>query len=183
MSSAEFDVIVVGAGYAGVTAARDLSDRGLRVIILEARDRVGGRTYSKAFAGRTELMEFGGAWIACDYMPNLAREVQRYHVPLTQSPDLAHYSFLVDGLPSSFPVPPGDLVALERAWLAIARAAERISTHLPLHLQSLADLDVSWADFLGPLDLPRATYDFEADACSRRTSQVIRRTVDLSQTR
>ncbi|KAI8103236.1 hypothetical protein M9435_004577 [Picochlorum sp. BPE23] len=40
------DVIVIGAGMAGVTAARELSDAGISVIILEARDRVGGRTYS-----------------------------------------------------------------------------------------------------------------------------------------
>ncbi|WPT16956.1 Polyamine oxidase 4 [Picochlorum sp. SENEW3] len=40
------DVIVIGAGMAGVTAARELSDAGISVIVLEARDRVGGRTYS-----------------------------------------------------------------------------------------------------------------------------------------
>lgn len=33
-------------GMAGVTAARQLTDSGLSVIVLEARDRVGGRTYS-----------------------------------------------------------------------------------------------------------------------------------------
>ncbi|KAI8110878.1 hypothetical protein M9434_004452 [Picochlorum sp. BPE23] len=42
----EADVIVIGAGMAGVTAARDLTDAGVSVIVLEARDRVGGRTYS-----------------------------------------------------------------------------------------------------------------------------------------
>lgn len=40
------DVIIIGAGMAGVTAARELKERGISSIILEARDRVGGRTYS-----------------------------------------------------------------------------------------------------------------------------------------
>lgn len=40
------DVIIIGAGMAGVTAARELKERGVSSIVLEARDRVGGRTYS-----------------------------------------------------------------------------------------------------------------------------------------
>ena len=43
MPQRDADVIVVGAGAAGLTAARDLERAGLRVIILEARDRIGGR--------------------------------------------------------------------------------------------------------------------------------------------
>lgn len=162
----DYDAVVVGAGYAGVTAARDLCDRGFSVILLEGRDRVGGRTYSRPFRGRTELMEYGGAWFATDYMPNIAREVERYGVPLMQSPELSHYRFLVGEKLSMFPVPPDEVAALERAWLAIAAAAERISTHLPLHLQPLADLDVSWAHFLAQLELPPATYEFFTAALS-----------------
>src|SRR5690349_16722280 len=40
------DTIVVGAGVAGVTAARLLADAGRRVVVLEARDRIGGRTWT-----------------------------------------------------------------------------------------------------------------------------------------
>jgi monoamine oxidase len=162
----EYDVVVVGAGYAGVTAARDLRDRGVTVLLLEGRDRVGGRTYSKKFKGRHELMEFGGAWFSCDYMPNMAREVERYHARLMQSPELETYRFLVRGRVSEFPVPPDELVPFERAWLAIANAAARISTHIPPHMQKLADLDVSWMEFLAPLELPSATYQFYLTAIS-----------------
>ena len=43
-----FDVIVIGGGFAGVTAARELSVAGKAVELLEARDRLGGRTWSSS---------------------------------------------------------------------------------------------------------------------------------------
>jgi monoamine oxidase len=45
------DVVVVGAGLAGLTAARELSRSGFDVVVLEGRDRVGGRTNSAMLAG------------------------------------------------------------------------------------------------------------------------------------
>jgi monoamine oxidase len=39
------DVLVIGGGFAGLVAARDLRERGRNVILLEARDRLGGRTW------------------------------------------------------------------------------------------------------------------------------------------
>src|ERR1700727_3233129 len=41
------DVLIIGGGIAGLTAARHLSESGLRVILLEARDRLGGRIYTQ----------------------------------------------------------------------------------------------------------------------------------------
>lgn len=49
--STDVDVVVVGAGFAGLTAARDLVRRGHRVTVLEGRDRVGGRSYTATVAG------------------------------------------------------------------------------------------------------------------------------------
>jgi len=55
------DVVVVGAGLAGLQAARTLSDAGRSVVVLEARDRVGGRTCSRQ-VGRS-VMDVGGQWL------------------------------------------------------------------------------------------------------------------------
>jgi monoamine oxidase len=58
------DVVVVGAGLAGLTAARELSAAGFDVRVLEARDRVGGRTLSQTVGEHPEdLIELGGQWV------------------------------------------------------------------------------------------------------------------------
>ncbi len=55
------DAIVVGAGVAGLTAARLLSREGLRVVVLEARDRIGGRVWTDRRDGRAT--DLGASWI------------------------------------------------------------------------------------------------------------------------
>lgn len=42
-SQAQFDVIVIGAGVAGLKSAKDLTEKGLNVLVLEAQGKVGGR--------------------------------------------------------------------------------------------------------------------------------------------
>ncbi|MET7666249.1 FAD-dependent oxidoreductase [Streptomyces sp. NPDC005373] len=55
------DTIVVGAGIAGITAARLLHAAGQRVVVLEARDRVGGRIWTDRTAGFS--VDRGASWI------------------------------------------------------------------------------------------------------------------------
>lgn len=49
--NSSYDVIVIGAGMAGLSAARTLVDSGVKVLILEARDRIGGRVYTDRSSG------------------------------------------------------------------------------------------------------------------------------------
>ncbi|MEX0801691.1 MAG: flavin monoamine oxidase family protein [Dehalococcoidia bacterium] len=59
--NSEADVIVVGAGFAGLTTARELIARGREVIVLEARDRVGGRVLGYEL-GNGAIVDIGGQW-------------------------------------------------------------------------------------------------------------------------
>lgn len=58
----ETEVVVIGAGLAGLSAARELKRRGVDVAVIEARDRVGGRTLNEPI-GDGEIIELGGQWV------------------------------------------------------------------------------------------------------------------------
>ena len=59
----EADVAIVGAGYAGLTAAHRLTQAGKSVVVLEARDRVGGRIWTQELSDGTPI-DRGGGWLA-----------------------------------------------------------------------------------------------------------------------
>src|SRR6478736_9880058 len=58
------DVVIIGAGAAGTTAANELKKAGLSVAVLEARDRVGGRLWTDVIDGA--MLEIGGQWVSPD---------------------------------------------------------------------------------------------------------------------
>lgn len=62
MSARDTDVVVVGAGIAGLSAAAELRRNGLEVVVCEARDRVGGRVWNTEIGGHAN--ELGGQWVA-----------------------------------------------------------------------------------------------------------------------
>lgn len=64
MSEITRDVVIVGAGAAGLTTANELKKAGLSVAVLEARDRVGGRLWTDVIDGA--MLEIGGQWISPD---------------------------------------------------------------------------------------------------------------------
>lgn len=76
-SNDSYDAIVIGSGYAGLTAARDLTLAGASVMLLEARDRIGGRTWTANIDGHN--FEIGGTYVHWA-QPNLWREIARYQM-------------------------------------------------------------------------------------------------------
>ena len=86
MTRPPHDAIVIGGGIAGLTAARDLHAGGRSVLVLEARDRLGGRTWYREFAGTEQHVEIGGTWFVERCQPHVAAEIARYSLAVTQSP-------------------------------------------------------------------------------------------------
>ncbi len=56
-----FDTIVIGAGIAGLTTARLLTDAGHRTVVVEARDRIGGRVWTDRSGGW--VTDRGASWV------------------------------------------------------------------------------------------------------------------------
>ncbi|GAA1093279.1 flavin monoamine oxidase family protein [Streptomyces javensis] len=77
------DVVVIGAGAAGLTTARELGRKGAKVVVLEARDRIGGRTWTDHRLGRD--LEMGGTWVHW-VQPHVWAEITRYGLEITRGP-------------------------------------------------------------------------------------------------
>jgi monoamine oxidase len=81
-----YDVMVVGGGFAGLTAAREAAWAGRSVLLLEARDRLGGRTWTSDWAG--EPIEYGGQYVHW-HQPHTWTEISRagITVEILEDPD------------------------------------------------------------------------------------------------
>src|SRR3954468_13331558 len=176
MSEVE-EIVVVGGGFAGVTAARDLSELGYRVRLLEGRNRLGGRTHRRPFAGTDVEVELGGAWFAGERHRFAHREVTRYGLSYKPDPPVQTYGHLLGGerREGAFPVSWDDAIDFERFALHMLTAAGKIDPSVPADLQPLKEYDVTWEDFLAPLGLPPALRDlvdaWGLDACGGRATE------------
>jgi monoamine oxidase len=139
------DVAVVGAGLAGLVAARDLLAAGLSVLVLEARDRVGGRLLNHTLANGA-VVEVGGQWVGPTQNRVLAL-AEELGVGLYPTYIEGENLLAVDGAVKRYGG--GDFALPEEALADIAETQER--------LQEMADKV--------PLEKPwRATEAFAWDA-------------------
>ncbi|WP_295124946.1 NAD(P)/FAD-dependent oxidoreductase [uncultured Leifsonia sp.] len=88
------DVIVVGAGVAGLVAARELTRAGLAVRALEARERPGGRCWTTEFAGAPA--EAGGHWFSWLH-PHLWAEIARYGIATQPAAPVNEHRWMFNG--------------------------------------------------------------------------------------
>jgi monoamine oxidase len=77
------DVVVIGAGLAGLITARELGNRGHKVVVLEARERLGGRLWTENRLG--QKLELGGNWLHWT-QPHVWAEVTRYGLEVSRGP-------------------------------------------------------------------------------------------------
>jgi monoamine oxidase len=119
------DVVVVGAGLGGLRAARDLADAGRRVLVLEARDRVGGRGYTAELGGRT--VELGGSWFT-PQQTQVRAELDRYGLAVRDFVPITNARWFTDGvLRTGLPVPWEQLGDLERVLAQVRADAEAVA--------------------------------------------------------
>lgn len=94
------DICVIGGGYAGLMAARTVAQAGRSAVVLEARDRVGGRVWSRQTADGT-VLDMGGAWLGAghDSIRGLADEFGISTYPTFEEGDKL---LVIDGTPKRF---------------------------------------------------------------------------------
>ncbi|MEP9372929.1 flavin monoamine oxidase family protein [Mesorhizobium sp. KR1-2] len=112
---AKTDVVIIGAGFTGLSAAQELRRAGVNFVVLEARDRVGGRVEAHR-NGLGELVDTGGQFL-CDDMPELMALAKARGKTLVE----AH----VDGEFIAQPPLPGD--EAERNYLRVMEIRERMN--------------------------------------------------------
>jgi pseudooxynicotine dehydrogenase len=130
MTRGDFDVIVVGGGFAGVTVAREAALRGRRVLLLEARDRLGGRTWSASWEG--VAIEYGGAWVHW-HQPHTWSEITRAGLRVQLSDDAQIAAWYIGEERRAGTVAQRDAIAT-RGWDAFVDGVERAlpNPHDPL---------------------------------------------------
>jgi len=156
---APLDLIVVGGGFAGVTAAREATLRGRSVLLLEARDRLGGRTWTAPWNGIP--IEYGGGWVHW-HQPHTWSEITRAGLRVALSDDAEVASWFVGGERRSATIAERDAIA-NRGW---SRFVEGVNDALPaphdplLALEQLARFDrLTIAERLAELDLTDEEHD------------------------
>lgn len=73
-----FDVVVIGAGLSGLQAAYTAQQAGLSTVVIEARNRVGGKVWSVPLASGRGCAELGAAWVNDSLQPRIWAYAQKF---------------------------------------------------------------------------------------------------------
>ena len=142
------DVVVVGAGLAGLRAAELVRAAGRSVVVLEARGRVGGRTHTLHAGDPALAMDVGGQWVGPtqDHVISLAREhgVKTFpvHIAGEHVYDRAGTRITYPTLPGTEEIPP-DPEALPEILKAVA-LLDQYATEVPIEAPWTAARAAEW---------------------------------------
>jgi monoamine oxidase len=144
----EADVVVVGAGLAGLAAARRLTATGCSAAVVEARDRVGGRLLNHDIGGG-EVVEVGGQWIGPtqDRLAALARELGVETFPThMEGQNLIEHAGRLSRFSGTIPrINPAVLVDVQQAQMRLNRLARTVPLHAPWEAPKARKLDAQTA--------------------------------------
>lgn len=153
-----YDVIVVGGGFSGFTAARELRMLGHKVLVLEARDRIGGRTWVDDRLN--SRLEMGGTYVHW-HQPHVWTEITRYGMELTTGPSTEKVYWIADG--KSYCTPVAEFK--DQLRNAIEKLLKQGNKYLPQPFQPMTsdkfrELDGMTADqFIKEFDITKEEYD------------------------
>jgi monoamine oxidase len=144
MAEHEADVAVVGAGFAGIVAARELERAGVSAVVVEARDRVGGRVLNEPI-GDGKVVEIGGQWVGPgqDRLYALAREAGVDTFPThTAGQNLIEFHGGLKRYSGTIPrINAAVLADMGQAQAKLARLARRVDLEAPWRTPGAAELD------------------------------------------
>jgi pseudooxynicotine oxidase len=154
-----FDVIVVGGGFAGVTAAREAALQGRSVLLLEARERLGGRTWRSDWDGQE--IEYGGQWVHW-HQPHTFSEITRAGLAIELGAEADHVGWYVGEGRRTATMDERNAIAA-RGWDRFVEGVEEAlpMPHDPLHaIDKLATFDrLTMSERLDQLDISEEERD------------------------
>ncbi|KAE8370449.1 hypothetical protein BDV27DRAFT_152044 [Aspergillus caelatus] len=154
------DVIVIGAGLAGLTAAEEVLRAGKSCVVLEARDRVGGKTWSTQLDGGQGTVDLGAAWINNTNQTQIYALAKRFGADLIEQNTQGN-AVLQDFDGSCSPFPYGELPNFD----------ESTRSHLA-EIRDMCEADCQALDTWRPRDTSLDSLTLEAYLRSRGASEV-----------
>jgi monoamine oxidase len=141
--SGKADVIVIGAGFAGLKAAQELVALGRSVIVLEAKDRIGGRVKRGEVAGH--VADVGGQWVGAGHSELLTEAARhgigtykQYETGKTVMQLLGKIVHFTGPVPRMSPLALVELLLLQRRW---EREMKAVPAHAPWTAPKAAEWD------------------------------------------